>query len=76
MKILQQFLKLLYLFQFASLMVIIFILELSGGIAGYVLRNNAAELIGSKMHGTMSKYGHNNSEITEVWDKIQEKVSN
>lgn len=57
---------------FASLMVLIFILELSAGISGYVLRNDAADLIENKMLATMKDYGQNKSkEITVVWDNLQ-----
>lgn len=55
---------------FASLMVLIFILELSGGIAGYVLRNEAKDVIQEKMIDTMPKY-KNGSEIADFWDELQ-----
>lgn len=58
---------------FASLMVLIFILELSGGISGYVLRNRVTEVISEKMIDTMPMYAINNSEIFEAWDTLQEK---
>ncbi|XP_015110284.1 CD63 antigen [Diachasma alloeum] len=57
---------------FALLMGLIFILELAAGISGYVLRNDAADLIQDKMLATMKNYGTNESqEITRVWDDLQ-----
>lgn len=56
---------------FTSLLVIIFIMELSGGISGYVLRARASTIIEEKMGTTMSMYGKNNTEITLIWDKLQ-----
>lgn len=55
---------------FTSLMIIIFIMELSGGISGYVLRNRAIDVIEVKMEETMKKYGPN-QEISLIWDKLQ-----
>ncbi|XP_076234097.1 uncharacterized protein LOC143179014 [Calliopsis andreniformis] len=55
---------------FTSLLVIVFILELSGGISGYVLRARAGTIIESKMMDTMSIY-KNNTEIQLIWDNLQ-----
>ncbi|XP_011306307.1 CD63 antigen [Fopius arisanus] len=62
---------------FASLMVLVFILELSAGISGYVLRNEAADMIKNKMLGTMRNYAYDNTttEITLVWDNLQKDFS-
>ncbi|XP_076163351.1 CD63 antigen-like [Ptiloglossa arizonensis] len=55
---------------FTGLLIIIFIMELSGGIAGYVLRDRASTVIQQKMGETMKMY-HNNTEITYIWDELQ-----
>jgi len=56
---------------FTALMVLVFILELSGGISGYVLRNRAGEVIDEKMKETMFQYSKNESEIVKAWDTLQ-----
>ncbi|KAF3430124.1 hypothetical protein E2986_03977 [Frieseomelitta varia] len=55
---------------FTSLLVIVFILELSGGISGYVLRARASSIIQEKMKESIQQY-QNNSEISTVWDNLQ-----
>ena len=45
-------------------------MELSGGIAGYVLRARASTIIEGKMMETMKVY-RNNTEIATVWDRLQ-----
>lgn len=58
--------------QFSILLILVFILELSAGISGYVLRNQTARLVGDGLKNTMKDYGINNSmEITKIWDEIQ-----
>lgn len=54
-------------------MVIVFILELSGGISGYVLRARTSSIIQNKMKDTMKIYT-DNKEIAYVWDKLQQDV--
>ncbi|XP_054000590.1 uncharacterized protein LOC128888023 [Hylaeus anthracinus] len=55
---------------FTSLLVIVFIMELSGGISGYVLRDRASTIIQEKMDNTMKMYS-NNTEIATIWDGLQ-----
>lgn len=55
---------------FATLMVLVFILELSAGISGYVLRSSASENIKEKMQETMKNF-NKSIDITEVWNKLQ-----
>lgn len=55
-------------------MILVFILELSGGISGYVLRNNAADMIQKKMINTMDEYKKNDTEIMKIWDNLQRTV--
>lgn len=57
---------------FTSLLVIVFVLELSGGISGYVLRTRASSIVQDKMKDTMQYYkAENNTEITAIWDNLQ-----
>lgn len=55
---------------FTSLLAIVFILELAGGISGYVLRARASTIIQSKMVHSMKEYGES-KEIAAVWDQLQ-----
>lgn len=55
---------------FATLLILVFILELSAGIAGYVLRGQAADLIETKMRTSMEQY-NKSEEIKTVWDTLQ-----
>jgi len=55
---------------FAVLMITIFILELSAGISGYVLRNEAAVMLKNNLNRTMSDYT-NVTYLTKLWDEVQ-----
>lgn len=55
---------------FTSLLVLVFILELSGGISGYVLKSKASDLIENKMMASMKEY--KSPEVSYVWDKLQQ----
>lgn len=48
-------------------------MELSAGIAGYVLRKEVHQVIESKMNSTMKDYNLSGA-ITSVWDELQENV--
>ncbi|XP_046427771.1 CD63 antigen-like [Neodiprion fabricii] len=61
------------LFTFATLMILVFILELAGGISGYVLRAQASDIVTEKMNSSMAEY-KDNTEITFLWDGIQKKL--
>ncbi|CRL01039.1 CLUMA_CG014482, isoform A [Clunio marinus] len=56
---------------FCGLLSIIFILELSAGITGYILKNSTYSLITSALKPTMADYT-SNSRIANGWDNIQE----
>nr|BAL70289.1 tetraspanin [Meteorus pulchricornis] len=58
---------------FTTLLVLIFILELSAGIAGYVLRNDAYAVIESKMKSTMAGYNDTKT-YAKTWDELQTKL--
>ncbi|XP_031848239.1 CD63 antigen [Nomia melanderi] len=59
---------------FTSLLVLVFILELAGGISGYVLRARASTIIKHRMNDMMVAYP-NNTEVSEVWDEMQRKFN-
>ncbi|XP_015177461.1 PREDICTED: CD63 antigen-like [Polistes dominula] len=59
------------LITFTALLIFIFILELSAGIAGYVLRSDAGEILENKMKATIPTY-KNSTEITQFWDEMQQ----
>lgn len=62
--------------QYIALLILIFILELSAGIAGYVCRDAAEEVLTSKLTESMVNYGkQNETVVTALWDVIQRNVS-
>lgn len=60
---------------FAILMVIVFILEMSAGIAGYVLRNDTVALVRQELNATMQQYVAQEKDIIYIWDHVQRSVS-
>lgn len=65
---------------FSVLLLIVFILELSAGVTGYILRGSTYQLLTSTIQPTMENYGNleihkNNTQITMAWDNVQETVS-
>ncbi|CAO1316999.1 unnamed protein product [Diamesa serratosioi] len=62
---------------FSILLLIVFILELSAGVTGYILRGSTYQLLTSTIQPTMQNYGNleihkNNTQITKAWDNVQE----
>ncbi|XP_063699897.1 CD63 antigen-like [Culicoides brevitarsis] len=55
---------------FSILLILVFILELSAGISGYVLRNQTSKLVSDGLKSTMKEY-ENSTEIAKIWDEIQ-----
>lgn len=56
-------------------MITVFILELSAGISGYVLRNEAHDMLDANLRHTMKEYGNNKTDyITKIWDEVQRDV--
>ncbi|XP_018337206.1 PREDICTED: CD63 antigen-like [Trachymyrmex septentrionalis] len=55
---------------FCTLLTAIFLLEIIGGMMGYVMREQVASIAQQKMLDTMPQYS-NNSEIQFVWDNLQ-----
>lgn len=64
----------LFFTQFATFLLILFILELAGGIAAYVLRNDLKEMVNDKMTSSVDQY-YNNRNVKDAWDIIQSDVS-
>jgi CD63 antigen len=57
---------------FSCLLICIFILELAGGIAGYVLRDQTEDLLKTSLHQTIVQYnGESYVPITKLWDNVQ-----
>ncbi|XP_034474283.1 CD63 antigen [Drosophila innubila] len=57
---------------FSVLLFIIFILELAAGISGYVLRNDAYNMINSTLFESMKQYDSTKQDATTtLWDKVQ-----
>lgn len=61
-------------FQFCTCLVLIFILELSGGIAGYLAKDRAAEMLNTTFDITMKNYNTSNA-TRDLWDDTQKNVS-
>jgi hypothetical protein len=55
------------------LLAIVFVLELSAGLAGYVLKDGLKEYLVSRVNTSMQDYT-TNSEIARTIDFMQEKV--
>lgn len=55
---------------FSILITIIFIFELSAGIAGYVLRGDTKELVKGELRSSMVKYNKDKT-VTYLWDTVQ-----
>ena len=62
------------LLQFSIMFLLVFILELSGGIAGYVLRDRAHDFLNYKLNESMHNY-NSSAEAKEFWFTLQTSVS-
>lgn len=60
--------------QFSTLLILIFILELAAGIAGYALRNQTTSYLTGTLTESMQDYKLS-SDTTYMWDLIQKEVS-
>lgn len=57
---------------FSVMLFIIFILELAAGISGYVLRNDAYDLIRNSLNNSMKSYSNETQNPTTIlWDDVQ-----
>lgn len=64
----------MYLLQFALLLTLALILEISASIAAYAMRTNIALLLNDKMTDTIKMYS-NDSESKAAFDFVQKRVS-
>ncbi|XP_069702991.1 CD63 antigen-like [Periplaneta americana] len=55
---------------FAALLLVIFGIELAGGITGYVLQDDVEEMLNKTVSGSMASYTTNN-EVKKTWDIMQ-----
>lgn len=55
----------------------VFVLEFSAGIAGYVLRNDTTEILRESLNVTLKEYNNtaDYEYITKLWDRVQTNVS-
>lgn len=61
---------------FAVSLAIIFILEIAGGIAGFVLRDKIEDEVKTVLEKTMKNWGEDGHEgVTTTWDKLQNEFS-
>lgn len=60
--------------QFAVLLAIVFVLELSAGLAGYILQDGLKAYLVNRVNVSMEQY-NTDSEIAGTIDFMQEKVS-
>ncbi|PSN47124.1 hypothetical protein C0J52_14501 [Blattella germanica] len=57
---------------FSALLIVVFILELSGGIAGYILKMQTSDFLVSQLNSSMLEYNANaKSESTQLWNLMQ-----
>lgn len=60
---------------FAVCLAIIFILEIAGGIAGFVLRDKIDDEVKDDLTEAMKNYGKEGHDgVTKTWDKLQEEL--
>jgi CD63 antigen len=62
------------LLQFSVALLLVFILELSGGIAGYVLRDRARDYLKGELNKSMYTFD-SKPDTKEVWFELQTTVS-
>lgn len=55
---------------FSVLLIIVFLLEVAVAICGILLRSKTEAFLVNTLQQTITEYG-NNSEVTEIWDKVQ-----
>lgn len=61
---------------FAVTLTIIFILEIAGGIAGFVLRGKIEDDVSNVLKDAMKNYGQADHDgVTKAWDKLQEEFT-
>lgn len=61
--------------QFAVMLFLIFMAEVAGGVAGYLMQKDIDAILKSRMDNLMQDY-NKNAEITNSWNALQFDVSN
>ncbi|CAG2067506.1 unnamed protein product, partial [Timema podura] len=56
---------------YSVFLLIIFGLELAGGITGYVLKQDVQSMLEDSLNTTSKLYGPGNDDITKAWDIMQ-----
>ncbi|XP_022905243.2 CD63 antigen [Onthophagus taurus] len=57
---------------FSTLMILVFVLQLAAGIAGYALRNSTHSYLEQKLNDSLLSYGGENMEnLNTIWDFMQ-----
>nr|CAD7401695.1 unnamed protein product [Timema cristinae] len=56
-------------------LLVIFGLELAGGITGYVLKQDVQSMLEDSLNTTSKQYGPSNKDITNAWDIMQNDLS-
>ncbi|KDR06367.1 CD63 antigen [Zootermopsis nevadensis] len=59
---------------FAGFLLVLFGLELAGGITGYVLQDDVESMLQTALNKSMSKYSYN-KEVTKSWDIMQHDLT-
>ncbi|CAH1985563.1 unnamed protein product [Acanthoscelides obtectus] len=59
---------------FSTMLVIVFLLEVVVGLAGFLLKNRTEEFLVDNLHKTMNQYNSSNTEVTVVWDEVQRQL--
>lgn len=59
------------LITFAILLCVIFITEIAGGVAGYLMQDNIHDMLETRMTALMKEYGGDNKDYTNSWDVVQ-----
>lgn len=60
--------------QFAVLLFLIFMMEVAGGVAGYLMQQDIDDILKTRMEALMLEY-NKNTEITSSWNALQYDVS-
>jgi tetraspanin-11 len=61
------------LITFFVILAMIFFVMMTGGILGYIFRNEVDEKMHSEMLNTIQVYG-DDAKVTEAWDAVQRNV--
>ena len=60
--------------QFSALLSLVFVVQLSAGIAAYVMRGDIKELLRENLRGSMNTFGEERPHIFRTWNVLQHEV--